>query len=418
MKIGLALSGGGFRAAFFHLGVMLRLEELGLLDKVEFLSSVSGGSIVAAYFSLNKTKKISEIITDFKSVTRSNIRNKFLLRSAIHFPLRFFLRKSRTYDLVTLLDKRLFKSKTLGDLPTKPHLIINATNLGTGKNWKFSKMQMGDYLFGFTDGSDFSIAEAVAASACFPFLFAPLPVKFQSYSFNKREAEYGEYKKHIYRNRAIQLVDGGVYDNLGINSLLSNETTHYIVSDASGAIDSNWSGFFSRPNRITNIIMSQQYSLRRKLLLHQRGLSSIIDYLEDANLLEEVESSLEQSNFVLSPQNKRDKWDFLLQHIKEISYFKMDTRFQSNPFTVPEHIALLLANIRTDLDTFSDLEMDLLIYHGYCLVGNSIRERCPSLREQCRVDIESQAWVQNFPPNRENEIAMELRSSHKNLRFL
>ena len=51
-KIGLALSGGGYRAAAYHIGVLRALHKLGVLDKVDYISSVSGGSIIAAYYGL------------------------------------------------------------------------------------------------------------------------------------------------------------------------------------------------------------------------------------------------------------------------------------------------------------------------------------------------------------------------------
>ena len=55
-KIGLALSGGGYRAAAFHLGVLKKLKELNILDKIDIISTVSGGSIIGAYYLLNKDK--------------------------------------------------------------------------------------------------------------------------------------------------------------------------------------------------------------------------------------------------------------------------------------------------------------------------------------------------------------------------
>ena len=52
-KIGLALSGGGYRAAAYHIGALRALHKLGVLDKVDVISSVSGGSIIAAYYALH-----------------------------------------------------------------------------------------------------------------------------------------------------------------------------------------------------------------------------------------------------------------------------------------------------------------------------------------------------------------------------
>ena len=65
-KIGLALSGGGYRAAAFHLGTLKSLHRLGILPNVDVISSVSGGSIIAAYYLLNKDKDFSEFEQTFK----------------------------------------------------------------------------------------------------------------------------------------------------------------------------------------------------------------------------------------------------------------------------------------------------------------------------------------------------------------
>ena len=67
-KLGLALSGGGHRAAFFHIGVLAKLAELGLLRHLEVISTVSGGSIVGALYYLHVKNlledKPDEAITD------------------------------------------------------------------------------------------------------------------------------------------------------------------------------------------------------------------------------------------------------------------------------------------------------------------------------------------------------------------
>jgi predicted acylesterase/phospholipase RssA len=61
LRIGLALSGGGFRASIFHLGVIRRLEELGIMPEVSVISSVSGGSIIAAYYACRMEDKLRSL---------------------------------------------------------------------------------------------------------------------------------------------------------------------------------------------------------------------------------------------------------------------------------------------------------------------------------------------------------------------
>ena len=72
-KIGLALSGGGYRAAAYHIGTLRALHKLNVLDKVDVISSVSGGSITAAYYVLNKDKGFDTFEKSFKEKLKHNV---------------------------------------------------------------------------------------------------------------------------------------------------------------------------------------------------------------------------------------------------------------------------------------------------------------------------------------------------------
>jgi NTE family protein len=186
-KIGLALSGGGCRAIAFHLGCLRALNHLGLLHRVNVLSTVSGGSVIGAYYHAHQGDfssfevKIRELlscglakpmarrlfsplgikivaafiaiglvamcvalvrvlVTIASLITPSWLSNKFE-RLEIRSPLHRFA--SRTSLLEAVLDDLLYKGATLTTLPTHPNLVINATELRTGSAFRFGVMALG-----------------------------------------------------------------------------------------------------------------------------------------------------------------------------------------------------------------------------------------------------------------------------------
>lgn len=250
-KIGLALSGGGSRAIAFHLGCLRALNRLGLLDRVEVLSTVSGGSVIGTYFHAHQ-----EDFTAFEAKIRDVLaqglvkpmRNKFfgvlgikivaafivvgfisacvaLIRLLmqcfslitprwlsghweqldIRSPLHRFA--SRTTFLEAALDEVLFKGACLNDLPRQPHLIVNATELRTGSAFRFGTLEFGSWRWGKLHRNAVSVAHAVAASAAYPLF---LPAFDETLTFDKD----GELK-----NVRVVLSDGGIYDNLGLGCL-------------------------------------------------------------------------------------------------------------------------------------------------------------------------------------------------------
>ena len=217
-RIGLALSGGGFRAAAFHLGVLRKLAALGLLDKVDLLSCVSGGSIAGAYLALNWRSPTVLDELDKYLATRS-----IAVGSVIGGILDPF--ESRLDKLAGTYDRDLFSGKTLAALATGPRLYLNATNLATGNMFFFvaganGKCEIGEHELGVIEAPDFSIARAVAASSAFPPVFPPLRLGTDVYP----PAASCDY---------VTLSDGGLYDNMGINPALRarNALDYLIVSD-------------------------------------------------------------------------------------------------------------------------------------------------------------------------------------------
>jgi NTE family protein len=262
-RIGLALSGGGFRAAAFHLGVFRKLEAMGLLWKLDLLTCVSGGSIAGAYLAANWGKADTLDRLESYLSTRS-----IAVSSVIGGLLDPF--ESRLDKLASSYDKDLFEGLTLGQLANGPRLYLNATNLATGNMFFFvtgggKPAEMGEHQLGVTTADDFPLCKAVAASSAFPPVFPPLRIGNDTYAFAE-----GEY---------VTLTDGGVYDNLGVNPLLRerNDLDYALISDGGKPFENN-----DRPTECgtavlyesINILMEQVRGLqfKRLELAHKSGM--------------------------------------------------------------------------------------------------------------------------------------------------
>lgn len=217
-RIALALSGGGFRAAAFHLGVMRKLQHLGLLTRIDLLSCVSGGSIAGAFLALNwGSATVLDELENYLA-TRS-----IAVSSVIGGILDPF--ESRLDKLAKTYDRDLFKGVSLSALRSGPRLYLNATNLSTGNMFFFvaggaGPEEMGEHELGVVGAANFSLARAVAASSAFPPVFPPLRIDPPEYE----PAAQVDY---------VTLADGGVYDNMGVNPTLRarNAIDYLIVSD-------------------------------------------------------------------------------------------------------------------------------------------------------------------------------------------
>ena len=249
-KIGLALSGGGYRAAAYHIGTLRALNRLGILDKVDVISAVSGGSITAAYYALHKDnyeKFESSFIKKLqRGVLCSTIIYLLLVLSIsllIGFLLGWWLVIPEviillicwyqilpvSYFIESSYNRLFFQKRKLSDLPQSPVIAINATDVANGKLYTFSQLKMGGYTYyqngDYTtspfDHAQFPIAKAVMASSCVPFAFSPIKI---SREFCKENTEIPI------------LIDGGLYDNQGTHKLsMLNSRYHadyIIVSDA------------------------------------------------------------------------------------------------------------------------------------------------------------------------------------------
>jgi NTE family protein len=189
--------------------------------------------------------------------------------------------------------KHLFGDRTLQDLPDEPRFVINATNLQSAVLWRFSKPYMRDYRVGSVDRPTVELATAVAASAAFPPFLSPVRLKLEDNDYTPGS---GDDLQHPPFTTEVVLADGGVYDNLGLETVWKRYKT-VLVSDGGGHVAAkpkpagDWLRQFPR---ILGIIDSQVRALRKRQVigLYQLGLrdgaywgirSQIADYkLADA----------------------------------------------------------------------------------------------------------------------------------------
>jgi predicted acylesterase/phospholipase RssA len=358
MKIGLGLSGGGFRASIFHLGVIRRLEELGIMKDVDVVSTVSGGSIIGAYYLCEMEKRLREVpvarqhdpatrveifelvATDFLRGVDENLRTRALIFTPFYHPvlflktlfLRAFRASARAELMQTEYDRWFYDGNTLDHLPAVtteqidkerdcsvlfgPKLILNTTSLLTGKPVTFSRQTVSGMLeLSKVNRNVLPLARVVGASAGVPVLFPPTSIA-------------GDL-----------LVDGGVADNQGVCSLIEGDDAcdFLIVSDASGQLeqsDTMGTGEVSVYSRTNSILMHQVRDKVIRLLLaglRDRGFAFIHLFL---NLKDRAEvTSRVSSEFIPA-----------------------------------------IARLRTDLDQFSYIEREALMYHGYTLIDAQLQK--------------------------------------------
>lgn len=379
-KTGLALSGGGLRASLFHIGVLGRLAELDLLRYVDVISTVSGGSIIGAYYYL-KVKEllegrradrlspgpaayvqlVREIEVDFLHAVQKNLRMRAFLDRRKN--ARMFRETYSSTDRMAELYTELLYAPVQGatgiflkdlpihpatfpasaeDLPHKvPTLILNATALNTGHLWQFTGTFVGEAMsrydrpaqqmpvmpklhFGSPELTPpqrrsldhLTLGQAVAASCCVPGLFEPLCLS-------------GLYQTDAGEDIVIRLVDGGVFDNQGLVSLFAEGCTQILCSDASDLLKH----VPDPSSRLINV------AIRANEIMMDRIRNTILDDL-----------------FVRPPQTH--------------AFFHLGAAI--GPRIFPDDAPQLLyalSHVRTDLDSFTDQEACTLMYYGYGLVG-------------------------------------------------
>jgi predicted acylesterase/phospholipase RssA len=417
-KIGLALSGGGFRASLYHIGVLAKLAELDLLRSIEFLSCVSGGSIIGAHYYLEirkllQTKHddkitrqdyidlVSRIEKDFLAGVQRNIRTRVLSEWRTSLKMIFVPDYSRTTRAGELYERELYariddrephSQRWFNELIVIPEgedretfrpkdhnwrrsnkvpiLILNATTLNTGHNWQFTATWMGEPP-GAIDSIDANyrlrrvyyndapkpnkkvrLGHAVAASACVPGIFEPIPL---NHLYEREIPKYERGGKRSVVEPIVRLVDGGVHDNQGVAALLDQGCNVFIVSDASGqmnAIDFPSNKILGVPLRANSILQARVREAQYRELCSRRR-SGLLKGLMFIHLKKDLQ--IEHLDWIDSQDpSERNTVPPLL------------------PYGVQREIQHRLAAVRTDLDSFSDAEAYALMCSGYLMTEHAL----------------------------------------------
>ncbi|MGH9755145.1 MAG: patatin-like phospholipase family protein, partial [Blastocatellia bacterium] len=412
-KIGLALSGGGFRAALYHIGALAKLAELDLLRKVEALSCVSGGSIVGAHYYLEVRRLMHEkadreitkddyvevvkrVERDFLAGVQTNIRMSVVANPIVNLRMIFSSNYSRTTRLGELYEERIFslvedgegtEPRWLNDLKIQPKswskdglenfnpkdhnwrraakapvLILNATTLNTGHNWQFTATWMGEPpspIDSEVDGNYrlrrmyYDQAPEGHRRVRLGHAVAAsscVPALFEPLAL-----------ANLYEGLVVRLVDGGVYDNQGTASLIDQGCNILLVSDASGQMNTEndpGAGLLAVPLRTNSVLQARVRVAQYRELSAQRRASTLRG-LMFVHL---------KKDLPVKPMDWIDCPD------------PQDSLGPDTPVTkygINKNAQERLAAIRTDLDSFSDAEARALMISGYRMTEFEIERSLP-----------------------------------------
>jgi len=384
--IALCLSGGGFRASLFHLGALRRLHELGLLDRLKTISSVSGGSIMSAHLAARLLKRAGEsgsfaaldferdIAAPFRIFAARDIRTWPVIKRFL-LPWNWFRRSTQVRALENKYRKYL-TDLMLERLPDRPSFVFCATDIGCGVNWTFTRTSVGDYQLGYTDPpAAWPLARAVAASSCFPPVFDPMAVGLPKNALSGGAMDNESLRQSLVMS--LRLSDGGVYDNLGLEPVWKDHAV-VLVSDGGAPFRAEPATTIIRQlSRYVGIAGNQAAALRKRWLISnfQAGV-------------------IEGTYWGIGSSVSRYPTGHTEGYSKELA-------------------ANLISNVRTDLDGFSDLEMKVLENHGYTLTATALRVHTPSLLPPTLppTSIPHPDWMDT------GKVREALADSHKRIRW-
>lgn len=299
-NIGIALSGGGIRATVFHLGVLKWIAENGALEEVKRVSSVSGASLcIGMIYSHNNLRWPTSkefLTTVLPSIEKVLLTNDLQL-SALS---RLIISPSYWNKKVNIVAKSL-ESKwgvhgNLSELTGDVTWYINCTTYETGKRFRFCRENMGDYTIGYVQKPNIPLSDVMASSSGFPILIGPYSLRTKDYQWIPSRYTKSEWEPP---NRTIHLWDGGVYDNLGLESIfkpdnggiLKDGLNCIILSNASPSIDRYYRrvGLSARNlKRLLDISMDQVTALRSRMVMDFITRSNQGMYIKIGNSAEKI----------------------------------------------------------------------------------------------------------------------------------
>jgi NTE family protein len=273
--VALCMSGGGFRAMLFHVGVLWRLNELRWLRRLNRISSVSGGSITAGTLALawpklnfdanNIARRFeAELVVPIRTLATTTLDTPAVIGGILSTD-------SIAEKVAHAYDETLFHGQTLQDLPDEaadlaPRFVINASNVQSGALFRFSKPYIWDWRVGKVENPTLRLSLAVAASSAFPPVLSPLRLHFEESDFTPGTG--ADLQRKPFTTEPV-LTDGGVYDNLGLETAWKRYRT-ILVSDAGGKIapdpdpETDW---LRHTKRVLELVDNQVRSLRKRQVL-------------------------------------------------------------------------------------------------------------------------------------------------------
>jgi NTE family protein len=307
----LALSGGGVRAVAFHLGVLRFFAELRLMENVNHISSVSGGSLVTGLIFANSGARwpsSEAFITTVYPAVRDKVCRRSLMRDGLAQLLnpnnwRYLLSRANLVDKALAQHWNL--DFNLSEIAPSPTWSINATTAETGKRFRFKEATIGDYEVGYADAANLPVSTAVAVSAAFPGGIGPLALRTADYLWKKRYWGAPESADTLVAPGfgTLHLYDGGVYDNLGLEPLFDagtgkpkSEGNVIIALDAGAPLAQGFSAIALNPwrlKRVADIMADQARSLRVRTFVEYLKRTSAGAFIQiDSPLFDRVTDSV------------------------------------------------------------------------------------------------------------------------------
>lgn len=229
--VALCLSGGGYRGMLFHTGALWRINELGRLPRLACVSSVSGGAICAGALAVAWDRLGFDgdgVAANFEACVVEPVRR---LASHTIDLLAIALGPVRLGSTGSLLAAayrtHLFGDHRLGDLPVTPEFLLFATNVRSGRQFMFSRDRIGDPGEQPTPAPELPLALAVAASSAYPPLLSPIVVRLAD------PPAAVASRRSLGGGHNVVLMDGGLYDNLGLDEAWARHGT-VLISNGGG----------------------------------------------------------------------------------------------------------------------------------------------------------------------------------------
>jgi NTE family protein len=373
--IALCLSGGGFRAALFHLGAVRRLHEVGLLDRIETIASVSGGSQIAAHLARTHAEWYGHVLTPaewdrriaapFRAFTERGFNSWPVFKGWL-----LFWTNAGVEAMAARARSRLTRQR-LCDLPPHPWFIFCATDLVAGDDWIFNRSTPGDW----------DVATAVAISSC-------LPGYFRAYTKSKPQT--------------MALVDGGVDDDRGIEPVWQSHTA-LLVSDGGDTLRPEWGQSF-----LWSMFRSAAVLWNRSHVVQQRWLQSLFDShqldgacwgIGDSSWLHHEPAVVAAAAPGATSDPELALSAVVAAHAMQVSAgAAVATRkaVRASPSAIGYSPALardVIASIRTAYDAFSPAEAAVLENHGYLMTESALRTPGAPPHRAAPVHIPHPAWM-------------------------